>query len=143
MHAFLNVLVFTLGTALAPSAPAVAPPAPMMSMGAVVPVFRVAPVPQARGGEIPPPSGQSTCTATCGDGSTVMCSGNTCSAVNENCSAGTRGYAECDGTYTYCAPTTCPDSCTFMECRQSCGCGFGCVADCLSTITCTCECICN
>ena len=138
MHAFLNVLVLTLGTALGPSAPAVAPPAPMMFMGAAVPVYTVAPVPQARGGEIPPPSGQSTCTATCTEGSNVSCSGTNCSAQNQNCSTGAGGYVQCDGNYTYCA--SCQTSCTFFQCRQGCYCPGG-FSSCLSLVTCECECI--
>ncbi len=142
MNALLNVLVLTLGTALAPSAP-VAAPGPMVALGAVAPVYRLAPAPAARGGEIPPPSQQATCTAICTEGSNVMCSGSSCTAVNQDCSSGQTGYVQCDGNYTYCA--TCPQSCTFFQCRQ--GCSYcrdiGCFPNCISTITCECECICN
>ena len=77
-------------------------------------------------GEIPDPGAQSTCIAQCGDtgGSvSVTCSG-VCSAQNQDCDAGIRGYAKCnDGSqqkncdpcvqcYAY---TLCPDG-TELDC---------------------------
>ncbi len=144
MNALFNVLVLTLGTALGPSAPAVTvQPGAMLELGSLAPYFSRTAVAQARGGEIPPPSQQATCTATCGDGSNVTCTGNTCTAVNQDCSTDSGGYVDCDGTRTSCP--VCPASCTFRECRQ--GCSFcrniGCFSDCLSVVTCECDCICN
>ena len=54
---------------------------------------------------------ESACTATaqCGTSSSVSCSGlSTCTAVDQNCSAGQTGYAECDGTKHYCSSSCCP-----------------------------------
>ncbi len=139
MNALLNVLVLTLGTALGASAPTVGPPAPMMAMGAAVPVYQVAAVQQARGGDLPGPSEQSTCTATCTEGPNQQCSGTSCHAVNQNCSTGVQGYAECDGTYHYCA--ACPGGgCTFFECRHACYCPGG-FSYCVDISTCECDCI--
>jgi hypothetical protein len=38
-----------------------------------------------------------TCSTTCANGSTLSCTGNTCSAVNED-------HVQCDGNYQYCPP---------------------------------------
>ena len=42
------------------------------------------------------------CEANCSPYSKVSCSGGTCSSVDRNCSAGQRGYVQCDGVTTYC-----------------------------------------
>src|SRR5690349_14175404 len=50
---------------------------------------------------------EALCTANCGT-TTVSCStSGTCTAVDRNCSAGQRGYAQCGTTKTYC-PSLCP-----------------------------------
>jgi hypothetical protein len=59
-----------------------------------------------------------TCTAVCQYGGNVSCSGSSCSAVNQSCSA-QRGYATCDGFTYYCA--ACPNPCNKKACDLSCG----------------------
>lgn len=49
------------------------------------------------------------CEANCSPYSSVSCSGGTCSAVDRNCSAGQRGYVQCDGAPTYCPPCGCSE----------------------------------
>jgi hypothetical protein len=51
---------------------------------------------------------ESVCTADCGDLEPVSCQGDRCTAVNRACPS-EDGYVECDGTYTYCGPPTCPE----------------------------------
>lgn len=79
-------------------------------------------------GEIPDPSAQATCSAQCSDtgGSvSVTCSGG-CSAKDQDCDAGIRGYAKCDdgSQYNRCgecpcsAYTLCPDG-TELYCEGS------------------------
>lgn len=83
----------------------------------------------------------SFCQADCTEGPDVSCSGATCSAVNQNCSFGQRGYVVCDGNRIDCP--VCPGGgggCTFMQCRQGCNCPGG-VTVCISVETCECECI--
>ncbi len=50
------------------------------------------------------------CVAHCWNGSTVSCSGASCSAVDSNCSSGQQGSCTADGVTTSCTP--CPASCT-------------------------------
>lgn len=45
---------------------------------------------------------KAVCTANCQGAGTASCSGTTCSAVNRNCAAGERGYAQCGSTTQYC-----------------------------------------
>jgi len=91
----------------------------------------------AGGGAEGEPEYEAFCEATCETG-TVSCSGNSCSAVNRNCSFGQQGFVVCDGNYTYC-PTTCSSSCTYFECRQPCWPPPGqCFAYCVSLETCEC-----
>lgn len=66
-----------------------------------------------------------TASANCTEGPDVNCSGNNnCTAFDQNCSTGQRGYVECDGNRMWCA--ICP--CNLQLCRQSCrsGCSSGC-----------------
>ncbi|HYX24469.1 MAG TPA: hypothetical protein VFC23_09990 [Thermoanaerobaculia bacterium] len=53
---------------------------------------------------------KSTCIANCWNGSTVTCSGNSCSAVNSACSSGQRGSCTADGVTTSCP--VCPSTCS-------------------------------
>jgi hypothetical protein len=71
-------------------------------------IFAPAPAPDP--GVAPPPQDaakrpgirpKSSCVANCWDGSTVPCSGNTCTATNSSC-PGTRGSCTADGVTTYC-----------------------------------------
>lgn len=84
-------------------------------------LFPPAPTEARQGGEIGGPSALSTCTADCGSGNYVSCTGDTCSKVDRNCSVGQRGYCEADGQYKYCAPCD------------------NCVADCWDGSTVICE----
>lgn len=61
---------------------------------------------------------KSLCTANCWDGSTVSCSGNTCSATNSNCSAGQRGSCTADGVTTLC-PVPCQGCTVTATCLPS------------------------
>lgn len=84
----------------------------------------------SRSGSIGEPTAQSDCTAQCQDGSTVTCSGSTCSAVDYSCTAEERGYCEGSASGTkYCPEldlddcpvtcsidNTCPDG-TYLECE--------------------------
>ena len=81
-----------------------------------------------------------TSTATCYDGSTVSCSGNTCSAVDGNCDFGVRGSVTCNGVTSYCPQCPCdgtPVCCTcdrtgdcFACCRCDGGSGVFCANEC-------------
>ena len=51
------------------------------------------------------------CQADCGNGTTVSCSGTTCSAQDRNCSWGIRGSVTC-GSQTYQCPNLCGGECT-------------------------------
>lgn len=54
---------------------------------------------------------KASCTASCGGGITVSCSGSgACSAQDRNCAAGIRGQVTCGSTTNHCPP--CPPSCT-------------------------------
>jgi hypothetical protein len=71
--------------------------------------------------------GKSLCSASanCGSGGTISCSGNnsttSCSAADQNCSVGQRGFVTCDGVTTQC-PNACPVDCDTLEqnCADSC-----------------------
>ena len=98
MTALLSVIVLAANTFATPSAPALcsSPPAPVEQASF------------ARG--ITP---KATCTALCGSSPSVSCSGDTCNAVNQNCSAGVQGHVTCNttsGTTTYHCPA-CPPEC--------------------------------
>ncbi len=58
----------------------------------------------------------SVCTANCWDGSTVTCSGTTCTAVDSACSSGQNGY--CYGSDT--DLRSCPTCSTHQICKPSC-----------------------
>lgn len=47
------------------------------------------------------------CTAHCKDGSTVSCSGSSCSAIDSACSSGQRGSCTANGVTTYCPSCDC------------------------------------
>jgi hypothetical protein len=70
--------------------------------------------------------GKATCMALCDSDPSVSCTGTTCSAVDRNCSTGTRGNVICDGVKTKC-PTPCPPppppSCDDLAalCASTCG----------------------
>lgn len=85
------------------------------------------------------PGLDSSCSATCGNGSTVSvnsCSGQ-CGAQDQNCATDTPGWVVCNGIYTHCPacpPTTppactaqkyCPDG-TFISCQGQQWCDDGC-----------------
>jgi hypothetical protein len=57
---------------------------------------------------------KANCTANCGGGSSVSCSGTgTCVAVDRNCAAGERGYVHCSGqAVKYCPPCQCQEGAT-------------------------------
>jgi len=96
---------------------------------------------QAGRGSIEDPSQQSSCTANCWDGSTVACSGTSCSAHDSNCSSNFRGY--CTGSTTgtrYCP--VCPPTCS-APCSATTICANGvklrcdgCSGDCFSFYQC-------
>lgn len=53
---------------------------------------------------------QGTCTANCGNGTTVSTTcGGTCTSVDVNCPS--NGYVTCNGVYTYCSYTCQPPYC--------------------------------
>lgn len=130
------VLLLAAGTGPAGAAPAAAPvaSAPLCEAGSAAAAA--------------PGSGSalfldSFCQADCTEGPDVSCSGNTCSAQNQVCSAGQQGHVTCDGQTTPCP--TCPPTgggCTLFQCRQGCNCP-GCFRSCVDLATCTCECICQ
>lgn len=53
-----------------------------------------------KGGE----GAMATCTASCAPAASVSCSGSSCSSQDRDCAAGQRGYVECNGVRTECAP---------------------------------------
>jgi hypothetical protein len=62
-----------------------------------------------------------TASATCRDGSTVSCEGNSsCSAVDSQCPWGEQGHVTCDGGTTWCP--ACPFNCSQAEdsCYRGC-----------------------
>lgn len=82
--------------------------------------------------EMEPPQGEisspeqgitylASCSANCYGAGSASCSGSSCTAVDRNCSAGQRGYAQCGGTTHYC--NTCSSGCTgsCCECLSECG----------------------
>jgi hypothetical protein len=73
-------------------------------------------------------------TVTCWDGSVKSCTysggGGTCTATQSNCSVGTRGSVNCNGTVTSCPQCPCgtPNCCTCDstgDCVACCRCGGG------------------
>lgn len=71
------------------------------------------PAPTASSGSgLPGPRLSANCTAHCQGGSTVNCSGTSCSAVDYSCSTGQRGSCTAGGTTTYCPAPVCPKTCT-------------------------------
>lgn len=130
----LPALLFTLAAPVAAETPALQDCGPSLAfLGAESPeavLFGAEPAPQ-RGGSIGQPGALSTCTAQCGDGSTVTCSGETCSAHDTNCDIGEDGY--CEGTESGrkdCPPDSCPEQC-FTRCWD------GSVVSCEGYDTCT------
>lgn len=86
-------------------------------------------VTMARSGSIDGPSAQSDCTAQCQDGTTVTCSGSSCSAVDYSCMGNERGQCTGSSGTEYCpaldidqcpvtctASKTCPDG-TYLYCE--------------------------
>lgn len=135
MITLLSAFVLTLG---ATAAPATAPEAPVVSLDpATALCLPSAPVDMARGGgDIPDPSAQAFCIAYCQDGTSRSCSGNSCSASDQNCPY-TQGFVQCDGNYQYCP--TCPPTCGPAQCRQQCSCPGG-ISVCDSLVECSCHC---
>ena len=84
----------------------------------------------------PPIQGKSLCTATanCGTSSPISCSSNTsissCSAADQNCGAGQRGFVTCDGITTQCP--ACPVDCDELEAQ----CGISCDPCSIKTFSC-------
>lgn len=94
--------------------PALAAPADPGSDALLAAIFAPAPAPDP--GVAPQPQEaakrpgirpKSSCVANCWDGSTVPCSGNTCTATNSSC-PGTTGSCTADGVTSFCpaCPTT-------------------------------------
>jgi hypothetical protein len=89
---------------------------------------------------------KATCTALCGDGSNVSCSGSSCTAVNANNCPTELGHVTCDGFTTTCGSSTCPicgqnfctgeDACANTQCA---GCEYTYTCN---TTTCTDHCHC-
>lgn len=105
----LAVALMAVAPALAAGptpAPVVAAPTANTMTIAQVPLFAALgqpAQPQAHGGTIPDPGEQGSCTAYCWNGTSVTCSGTSCSEVDSNCNSGQRGY--CYGSssgYKYC-----------------------------------------
>ncbi|HEX4960478.1 MAG TPA: hypothetical protein VF173_06545 [Thermoanaerobaculia bacterium] len=57
-------------------------------------------------------------TVSCGNGTSVTCSGNSCSTANRNCAAGEQGHVTCDGV-----TTTCSNACPPCSVTAFCGSG--------------------
>ena len=64
---------------------------------------------------------KATCSANCWDGSTVTCTGTTCSGVNSNCAAGERGRVICDGTPVKCPKCIVDCEARANDCATTCG----------------------
>jgi hypothetical protein len=113
MSALLSVIVLTAST-LAPLSSSSA--SPLCSDSS-------APVEQAKR-----PDGfmtKATCTALCGSSPSVTCTGSTCSAVNQSCTA-QQGYVVCDGSYTFCPACTCTEGAIkIVNVGPTCGCEDG------------------
>lgn len=142
MITLLSAFVLTLGTSAGPTAAApvdflLAP----QDIASALCLQSASPIETARKDLDPEVGAQAYCEATCTEGPNVSCSGGSCSAVNQDCLGGTQGYVQCDGQYQYCP--TCPNQCTFFECRQNCPNCPGCFKSCVSLQTCECECICQ
>lgn len=107
----LQAVTLVLLTLAAGSAPAELPDtAPILTAGQLPALCGPAPAqPAAKGGFDPPVWEQATCTADCDPYTDVSCSGNQCTAVNRNCSAGQRGYVVCDGAYHFCPICPCEE----------------------------------
>jgi hypothetical protein len=78
-------------------------------------------------GSIDGPSAQADCTAQCQDGSTVTCSGSSCSADDYDCDTGERGQCTGSSGTRYCpvpdcstcsVSITCPDG-TWLSCSSN------------------------
>ncbi len=83
---------------------------------------------------------KSTCVATCGDGSTVTCSGTTCSATNSAC-PGTRGSCTGSTSGTVNCPV-CATTCRIVATCKPSG-SVSCISthnDCLQLANCYAEC---
>lgn len=56
---------------------------------------------------------RATCTATCRNGSTVSCTGSSCTGADANCPSH-KGFVRCDGVTTWCSaacpPSNCPNT---------------------------------
>lgn len=84
---------------LAPAAPTLVEAPDEMPVILVDGEIRMDPIYVGLGDPIAP----AYCIADCSpDGPDVDCTGDTCSAVDRNCSAGQRGYVTCDGYTTFC-----------------------------------------
>lgn len=77
----------------------------------------------------PTPTAACTASATCWDASTKACSGGgTCTGVDSNCAAGTRGWVTCDGVTSYCPICPCDDTPVCCRCERD--------GDCMSCCRC-------
>jgi hypothetical protein len=141
MMTLLSAFVLTLGASAAPAAAAPVDLLAPQDIANVLCLPAAAPVEMARGGGSDPEIGaQAYCVATCTQSPNVSCSGNSCSAVNQNCASCVQGYVQCDGVYQYCGECAgCGGSCTFFQCRQSCSCPGG-ISVCDNPETCECHC---
>ena len=121
-------LALTLSAAPTEVAPAqVATPTPVSCDEAKVAEF-TNPISVDIGGPIKP----DYCFEDCDALPDISCSGNTCIAVNRNCSIGERGYVTCDGNTTYCSqpcgdpPPECEeDDFRIVRTGQCCDCQYG------------------
>ena len=137
--ALLGVALLFLGLCAVPVLAATPDPA----VDALAAIF----APAADSGATPPAADaatrivpKSTCVATCGDGSTVTCSGTTCSATNSAC-PGTRG--SCTGSTS--GTINCPVCSTFCRITATCqpSGSVSCTSnnnDCLQLANCYAEC---
>jgi hypothetical protein len=99
---FVLVLLGTAGAAQVPEISKAPAPDPVLMAALAVEIF---------GGGV---SADSLCSAAadCSPDPSISCStsveGESCEAVDRNCSEGQRGYVRCGSNYTYC-PTPCPE----------------------------------
>lgn len=131
----LSLVLLSLGFFISPALAADAP-----TLSAADRAFLAAlagprePTPPTRAPRRPPTGGvgeKALCTAeaNCALGGTVRCEGNSsCSAADGNCEWGFLGYVRCDGVYTWCGGSCCPENfCTGWDaCASAC---YPCDAD--------------
>lgn len=122
----VSLALTALGFLMSPAVAAAGPPHGGPTLSAfLASLAKPAPVPAAKH---PALGGKALCTATanCSFGGTVSCQGNSsstsCTAVDGNCAWGEVGYVICDGHYSSCSGSCCPENfCTREDrCASSC-----------------------